>query len=213
MPVNAQVHDVVPLMLHAGPVPDVAVTLKMPLPLVSLAVPDKVVVSAEMVLLLPVKATLGAVLSTVYVLLVLAAMDLLALWLVMLPALIATEREPWNNPLRATLYCVAGVGPTGLTLATVPELGVKSTVLMLLAFTASLKVYRSVGLALVKKLPLPPPACTATLLTVKAVVSAVMLGFTAPWAKMAVLPALSCRVPVSLFSRMVMDPLSPLVRA
>jgi hypothetical protein len=67
MPVNAQVHDVVPLMLHAGPVPDVAVTLKMPLPLVSLAVPDKVVVSAEMVLLLPVKATLGAVLSRVMV--------------------------------------------------------------------------------------------------------------------------------------------------
>ncbi len=65
MPVNAQDHDVVPLMLHAGPVPDVAVTLA--IPLASLAVPDKVVVAAEMVLLLPVKATLGAMLSRVMV--------------------------------------------------------------------------------------------------------------------------------------------------
>jgi len=55
-------------MEQAGPPSlELAVTLKMPLPLASLAVPDKVVVSAEMVLLLPVKATLGAVLSRVMV--------------------------------------------------------------------------------------------------------------------------------------------------
>jgi hypothetical protein len=54
-------------MLHAGPVPEVAVTLKMPLPLASLAVPAKAVVVAEMVLLLPVKATFGATLSRVTV--------------------------------------------------------------------------------------------------------------------------------------------------
>ena len=77
-------------------------------------------------------------------------MGLLALWLVMLPALIATEREPWDRPLKATSYCVVGVDPTGLTLATVPELGVKSPVLRLLAFTASLNVYRSVGVVLVR---------------------------------------------------------------
>ena len=78
-------------------------------------------------------------------------MSLLALWLVMLPALIATEREPWDRPLKATSYCVVGVDPTGLTLATLPApLRLKSSVLMLLAFTASLKVYRSVGLVLVR---------------------------------------------------------------
>jgi hypothetical protein len=120
------------------------------MPLPSLAVPAKVVVAAEMVLLLPVKATLGAMLSTVYVLLVLAAMDLLALWLVMLPPAIATDREPWDKPLKATSYCVVGVDPTGVTLATLPELGVKSLVSMLLALTASLNVYRKMGLVLVR---------------------------------------------------------------
>ena len=63
IPVRAQDHDVVPLMLHAGPVPDVAVTLA--IPLASLAVPAKLVLAAEMTLLLPVKDTLGAMLSTV----------------------------------------------------------------------------------------------------------------------------------------------------
>jgi hypothetical protein len=50
-------------MLHVGPVPEEALTLAIPLP--SLAVPDKVVELPEMVLLLPVKATLGAMLSRV----------------------------------------------------------------------------------------------------------------------------------------------------
>ena len=77
-------------------------------------------------------------------------MGLLALWLLMLPALIATDREPWDRPLKATSYCVVGVVPTAVTLATLPELGVKSPVLMLLALTASLKVYRSVGVVLVR---------------------------------------------------------------
>ena len=64
MLLRAQDHDVVvPPMLHAGPVPDVAVTLA--IPLASLAVPVKVVLLAEMVLLLPVKDTAGAMLSTV----------------------------------------------------------------------------------------------------------------------------------------------------
>ena len=90
---------------------------------------------------------LGAALSTVYVVLVLAVMDLLAVWLVMLPALIATDREPWDKPLKATSYCAVGVDPTGVTLA---ELGVKSVALMLVAFTASLNVYRKVGLVLVR---------------------------------------------------------------
>ena len=69
MPFNAQVQAVtVPPMEQAGPPSlELAVTLKMPLPLASLAVPDKVVVAAEMVLLLPVKATLGAMLSRVMV--------------------------------------------------------------------------------------------------------------------------------------------------
>jgi hypothetical protein len=84
------------------------------------------------------------------VVLVLAVMDLLAVWLVMLPAAIATDREPWDKPLKATSYCVVGVDPTGVTLATLPELGVKSLALMLLAFTASLNVYRKVGLVLVR---------------------------------------------------------------
>ncbi len=65
IPVRPQDHDVVPLMLHAGPVPDVAVTLA--IPLASLAVPSKVVLLAEMTLLLPVKDTAGAMLSRVTV--------------------------------------------------------------------------------------------------------------------------------------------------
>jgi hypothetical protein len=89
----------------------------------------------------------GAMLSTVYVLLVLAVMGLLALWLVMLSPAMATDREPWDKPLKATSYCAVGVDPTGVTLA---ELGVKSVALMLLALTASLNVYRKVGLVLVR---------------------------------------------------------------
>jgi hypothetical protein len=65
MLLNGQDHDVVPVTLQLGPVPEAAVTLAIPLP--SLAVPDKVVVLPEMVLLLPVKATFGATLSRVTV--------------------------------------------------------------------------------------------------------------------------------------------------
>ena len=57
-------------------------------------------------------------------------------------------------------------------------------------------------------MPLPPPDCTATPLTVKAVVSAVMLGVTGSWVKMAALPAASFRVPVRALAAMVMAPLS-----
>ena len=72
---------------------------------------------------------------------------MLAVWLVMLPPAMATDREPWDKPLKATSYCAVGVDPTGVTLA---ELGVKSVALMLLALTASLNVYRKVGLVLVR---------------------------------------------------------------
>jgi hypothetical protein len=53
-------------MEQAGP-PSLELAVTLAIPLASLAVPDKVVVAAEMVLLLPVKATLGAVLSRVMV--------------------------------------------------------------------------------------------------------------------------------------------------
>ncbi len=67
MPVNAQVQAVtVPPMEQAGP-PSLELAVTLAIPLASLAVPAKVVLAAEMVLLLPVKATLGATLSHVTV--------------------------------------------------------------------------------------------------------------------------------------------------
>jgi hypothetical protein len=62
-----------------------------------------------------------------------------------------------------------------------------------------------------QKLLAQPVLLKAMPVMVGAAVSAVMLGvMTAAWAKMAVLPALSCRVPIRALAAMVMAPLSVL---
>jgi hypothetical protein len=187
---------------------ELAATLKMPLPLPSLAVPDKVVELPEMVLLLPVKATLGAVLSRVMI-------RAVALHTGVFTPSLARALKVLSPADRATLVKLY-VPPVAVVLATEDPL--QSFVVYRATLAPALAVPERLTVALFVMLsvlldPVSSAAIRSGALTLRATLSAVILGVvTAAWVRVAVLPAASLRVPARALAAMVMVPLSVALR-